>query len=840
MSFPLGYGHALERLLFHQLLLVGGCVGFLFAMKNALASTPMEFQSGFMRQNPGQSWDAGALALKSLATGQELGPGSYWVDIKVNAYSFGQRQLTFDLTPDADRLQPCLSAELVRQFGVRLERIAEPSVLTASCVDLTELIPEARIDFEGSKLLLSISIPQIAMQRETSYPADPARWDYGINAAFINYQVSAQQGSSRYGNRNSSDLYVNSGVNLGPWRLRSSQTLRQDADSRHQWDRAYSYAQRDLPGMRANLTLGETFTGGEIFRSVPIKGAMIGSDMGMLSDAQQGYAPIIRGVAQTRAKLEIFQNGYPVYSTYVSPGPYEIDDLNTAGGSGELEIVLTEADGQVRRFSQPYAAIGNLLREGVWRHSSAFGRYNAAGNHTEEPLFWQSTLALGTGGGATVYGGLMASEFYRGASLGIAKDLGSIGAFAFEATHSSAKIDNGAVQTVAGMSYAVKYGKAFTSTTNLRFAGYRYSMQGYRDFDEAVRQRSDLSSYQASRRGRLETSIHQRLSSRSSLSLTLSHQDYWQSHRTQRQFQLNFNTHHRGVTYNFYASQALADKRARDDSDPQLGLSISVPLDFGRPVNATFDIQNNGDRYSQRASLAASAYENLFNYQATLSRDDDRWQSSSLSVGYQAPYGNLGAGVTHSSNYRNLSLNASGAVLLHADGVEFGPYLGETSGLVEVRDIPNIGVMNATGVKTNNRGFALVPQLRPYRTNQVVLETDHLGPEIEIDNGSLQVIPRRGAVVKASFSARAVVRLVVTGRTTVGDPLPFGAQVSDASGKVIGVVAQAGQVLLATSAQPQTLDVSWGTQSEPRCQLIVKPDSMQQSKGYRMQDLTCQ
>ncbi|EJM68027.1 P pilus assembly protein, porin PapC, partial [Pseudomonas sp. GM55] len=442
-----------------------------------------------MRQSPEHTSDAGLQALHALAQTHHLGPGRYRVDIQLNLVYFGQREIEFVFSPGNDRLLPCLSAQLLDEMGVRLDSLAEPELLQSQCVDLLALIPGSEIDFDGSRLLLAISIPQIALRRDVTGRIDPERWDPGINAAFVSYQASAQQGTNRYrGRQNTDDLYLNGGFNLGHWRMRSNQSLRQNEDGNREWTRAYTYAQRDLPGTHANLTLGETFTSGDVFRSLPIKGALIASDMGMLPDVLQSYAPIIRGVAQTRAKLEVFQNGYPVYSTYVSPGPYEIDDLSTSG-SGELEIVLTEADGQVRRFTQPYATLSNLLREGVWRYSAALGRYNGAQNR-EEPMLWQGTLAMGTGWNSTLYGGLLASEFYRAGTFGAARDLGSFGAVAADVTRSSADIDSVDSRQVQGTSYALKYGKAFASNTNLRFAGYRYSTEGYRDFDEAVRQRS--------------------------------------------------------------------------------------------------------------------------------------------------------------------------------------------------------------------------------------------------------------------------------------------------------------------------------------------------------------
>jgi type 1 fimbria pilin len=226
-------------------------------------------------------------------------------------------------------------------------------------------------------------------------------------------------------------------------------------------------------------------------------------------------------------------------------------------------------------------------------------------------------------------------------------------------------------------------------------------------------------------------------------------------------------------------------------------------------------------------------------YSTALSNSDDDQRSATLALGYQAPFGSVGGGYTQGNGYRSLSLNASGALLLHGDGLEWGPYLGETMGLVEVPDTPGVGVLNATGVRTNAQGYALAPHLRPYRQNQVVLQTDQLDPEVEIDNGVTHVVPRRGAVVKAAFTARKVNRLVLTSHTPEGQPVPFGAQVSDARGERLGMVGQAGQVLLTTTAEPQTLDVRWGKEAGQHCQLQIAPQSMEQAQGYRLQTLTC-
>ncbi|WP_407730387.1 fimbria/pilus outer membrane usher protein [Pseudomonas helleri] len=799
---------------------------------------PVEFQSGFMRQANTQGNESSVMILKSLARTHTLPPDRYSVAIFINQHYFAHREVTFSLSDDGQRLTPCLNAQDLQAMGVRMQTFTTQNI-TEQCIDLPSLVPGATSEMESSTLRLDISIPHIAMRRDVIGYVSSDLWQTGINAAFINYQVSAQQGAGRYmGTRRNEDLNVTSGLNVGAWRFRSNQSLRTDEEGRRKWARAFTYLQRDLPNTRANLTLGETFTSGDVFRSMPIKGLTINSDMGMLPDVLQGYAPIIRGVAQTRAKLEVLQNGYPIYSTYVSPGPYAIEDLSTAGGSGELEILLTEEDGHVYRYTQPYASIGNLLRKGIWRYSATVARYNDAYD-LEDPLLWQGTLALGTLWNSTLYGGVLGSEYYQAGTLGVARDFGVAGAFSLDVTHSNADIDSGDTHNVQGMSYAIKYGKSFASRTNLRFAGYRYSTQGYRDFDEALRQRNQDATFYGSRRSRLEASVSQNVGKQSSMSLNVSHQDYWLSNYTQRQFQLQFNTQYKGISYNVFASQALSNQRNME-TNRIVGLSISMPLDFGHSTSATFDVQKFGDRLSQRASVGGTTDESRLSYRASVSHDNVQQTASTLALGYQAPFASVGAGLTMGRDYRSLSMNASGAVLLHGDGIELGPYLGETIGLVEVPGIPGAGVVNATGVRTNSRGYAIVPYLQPYRVNNVQLQTDNLGPEVEIENGTTQLIPRRGAVVKATFAAHTVKRLIITSHTADGTPLPFGARVSDSTGKEHGMVGQAGQVMLTSAEDTKSFEVIWGDENHQRCLLNIDPLTMKKIDGYYLQTLQCQ
>lgn len=823
-------GRAPGRLRHVSVCLLAGATTWLMP---PMALAELKFQSGFLRQVPGQPETSSAWALQALAEDQVLPPGRYQVQVQVNLEPAGLH--TLDFQPDAQgQLSPCLAPTQLEDWGLRLASLPLTDATLPACLDLVQLVPGAQVNFTPDKLQLALSIPQIAMRREAAGQVDPQQWDSGINAAFVSYQAALQNGHSRYrGRYDSRDLYLNSGLNLGPWRLRSTQSWRQDSHGKQQWTRGQAFAQRDLPGTLGTLTLGETFTDSDVFRGVPIAGVRVASDMSMLPRAMQGYAPVIRGVAQSRSKLEIWQNGYPIYATYVSAGPYVIDDLSTAG-SGELEVILTEEDGQVRRFTQPYSALANQLRQGVWRYSATLGRYNPA-SAQQTPLFWQGTLAVGSAWNTTLYGGLMAGEYYQAGALGATKDLGEIGALSFDVTRSLTELAHGPTDKLQGLSYAMRYSKAFGTQTTLRFAGYRYSTPGYRDFDEAVNQHSHDGSFLGSRRSRLEASAQQRLGKASSLNLTLSQQDYWHRRDTQRQYQVYASTHQWGVNFNLFASQSLTRGRG---SDRQFGLSLSMPLAFGRHARAGLDLRSSERGYSQRASLNGSSTDQL-SYSAALSQDANRNQAATLALNYRAPQASLGAALTQADDYRNLSLNASGALLVHAGGVTLGPYLGDTLGLIEVPGIADVGLLNGAGARTDQRGFVIAPSLQPYQRNNLQLNTDRLGLEVQIDNGSAQVVPRRGAVVKHRFDAQRVSRLVLTLRDGQGLPLPFGAQVHGQDGTAMGMVGQAGQVMLSTHEAPQQLQASWGDQASSRCQFALEPKAIAITDGLRLHTLAC-
>ncbi|WP_395602517.1 fimbria/pilus outer membrane usher protein [Pseudomonas sp. A1230] len=799
------------------------------------ADEPAKFDSSFM-QSFGGANSGPNLDLDAIANSGSIGPGTYPVVVRLNQSFFDRRDMTFAKEEKSGEVRACLSADFLTEIGVKLDAFQTPNMPLGECIDLATLIEGASVSFDANRLALDISVPQIALRRDAAGFVSPQEWDRGINAAMLNYQVSASQNQSdARGNSTQYNLYSNGGFNLGDWRFRSSSAFRQDQDGVREWQHSNTYAQRDLSAIKGTLTLGESFTPGDVFDSIPFRGAQVASDMGMLPDSMQGYAPIIRGIAETQAKVEVRQNGYSLYTTYVAPGAFEINDLNAASGSGDLEIIITEADGRERRFTQPYATLANMLREKTWRYSVTAGEYDAVDGGSR-PAFAQASLAYGLPFDVTLYGGLLGADFYSAAVVGVGKSLGSFGAVSLDVTQAQTNVPRSTEAPAGkekGQSIGLRYGKAFETGTSVRFAGYRYSTEGYRDFDEAVSLQEPNDFNVTSKRSKVEASVNQALDSYGSFYLNMSQQDYWGTSRKDKQMQLGFNTQYKGVTYGVYASKTLTDNVGQNN---QVVFTVSMPIGKTRSTGTYTLTRNNDGSLDQRAGLSGRNGEVTYNVNAN--RSDNAGNNGSALVGYRAPYAQLGAGVSVGSGYRQMSASAAGSLLAHSDGLEFGQTLGETVALVEVKDTENVGVLNAPGTLTNKDGYALVPFVTPYRKNRVAVDTSELDTNVDIAEGVTNVVPRRGAVVKATFAASRSEKVLLNVRLKDGALLPFGTSVVDDNGLSVGVVGQAGQVLLSVG-ESKTYSMKWGEKASQRCQIQLDISQAPVVDGYRVMEATC-
>ncbi|MDA6076169.1 fimbria/pilus outer membrane usher protein [Edwardsiella anguillarum] len=172
------------------------------------------------------------------------------------------------------------------------------------------------------------------------------------------------------------------------------------------------------------------------------------------------------------------QNGYSVYETNVAPGDFAIDDINPVYSSGDLEVTVTEADGNVRIFTVPYATLPVLLREGRVSYTLNAGRLHESGRRdARESGLIQGTLAWGCPG----YHGLWRHPANPEVSVcgpGRRYQHGDMGAVSADITHADSTLADDSHHR--GQSIRFLYSRGFESTgTTFQLAGYRYSTRGF-------------------------------------------------------------------------------------------------------------------------------------------------------------------------------------------------------------------------------------------------------------------------------------------------------------------------------------------------------------------------
>lgn len=177
---------------------------------------------------------------EAVAQGDALQPGVYPFDIYVNLTQVDHKDVTFRQAKGQAASQPCLKVEDLRNYGIKL-----PETLQAgSCVDLPALIKDATVSYDAAVQQINISVPQTMMDLSAIGAIPPSMYDEGINALFANYNFNYNKNSYRRDDADDSEymfLALNSGLNLGRWRLRNNSTWDKQSGSSSSWTNVSSW-----------------------------------------------------------------------------------------------------------------------------------------------------------------------------------------------------------------------------------------------------------------------------------------------------------------------------------------------------------------------------------------------------------------------------------------------------------------------------------------------------------------------------------------------------------------------------------------------------------------------
>lgn len=569
--------------------------------------------------------------------------------------------------------------------------------------------------------------------------------------------------------------------------------------------------------------MGESYTPGDFFDSVPFTGVMLGDDANMLPSNQRDFMPVVRGIARSQARVEVRQNGYLIYSTVVSPGPFELTDMLPSHSDGDLHVTVLESNGATQQFTVPYTVPAIALRKGRLRYNLMAGRYRPANVDVETTPIAQATVAYGLPWNLTAFVGGQWSPHYQATTAGMGVMLGGYGALSSSITQASSEYRQ--QQPVKGQAWEVRYNKTLqASDTSFSVVNSQYSTADFRSLSDVLQ---SYRRHDGSRRDwhsnplRNQTSVvvGQSLGQFGYLNLNWSRQNYRDAPASSSWgVQYSFNTG------NLYWSLDWTQNQYRGNQDRLLSLSVSMPLGHEHNTYAAYRMTSSDNSKDHELSLYGHAFDNRLSWNV---RQTERYaqfhsgeNSGSLGLDWHGNYGDIGGDYYYNPNMRQISANVSGGAVIHRHGLTLGPQINGTAALVEVPGISGVSTSEDHRLKTDFRGYSIVPSIFPYEEHDILLETTDLPPDAEVTKTDAKVLPTEGAIVRASFSPQIGARALMTITRKNGESIPFGAMASLVNQPAnAAIVDEGGKAYLTGLPETGQLLVQWGRDASQQCRV---------------------
>ena len=777
------------------------------------------------------------------------------------------------MSPDDTGLVPCLTMKWLKRLGVTTTGVPALQGIKdddGQCLDFRSLFPGAGSHYDFSSQRLALTFPQAVIQNSVRGYIPPEEWDEGINAGLLNYTFTGDKG------RDSDSYYLNlnGGLNLGAWRLRhngawSYSDYNNGYHRTSRWQNISTYAQRTVIPLKSELILGDSSSNSDVFDSLGFRGARLYTSDPMYPDSQQGYAPTVRGLASGRSKVTVRQNGYVIYQNTVQAGAFEITDLNPTSSSGDLDVTVESESGDVQHYRVPYSTVPLLQREGRLTYDLVAGRYRSGMHDKSSPFFAQGTLARGFTGGYTLYGGTQQAGRYKSLAGGIGQNLGTWGAVSADLTSAWSRLADDSRHQ--GQSLRFLYNKSLNGFgTNFQLLGYRYSTRGFYTLSEVAWDAMEGYQYdwkdegngqgyryeplgyhnlRRSKKGRFQMNISQQLGDLGSLYLSGSQQTYWNATGKDDWYQAGFSSAWHGISYN--VSYALSRSTGLPGNNRLLSLSVSVP--FGRflghdmpehealnSLYATAQASRDQDGVTrlQTGVSGTLLHEHNLSYSVMQGHSSGSGSSGSVSAALRGGYGSVSAGYSYNRYDHRVNWDMSGGVVAHADGVTFGQELGDTNVLIKAPGAQGVHVENGNGVKTDWRGYTVLPYATMYRRNRVALDVNSLDMHTDLDDNVQSVVPTQGALVRAEYGTHTGIRALLT-LLHNNRPVPFGAVVTEKSSGVTGIVSESGEVYLTGIPLTGQLEVVWGDSDAQKCSVPFMLPEGSEAQSVVQTTLSC-
>lgn len=761
------------------------------AIEDVADDDTLEFDVGMLRQ---RGLDPGLADYFSRGT--RFAPGKQSVALVVNT----QRRGNADATFDADGTL-CFDAALLDVAGLKLPPASSPGGELA-CDDFMRAYPATAIDLDPGTRTVSLLVPGESRKEGKEGVVGYQR---GGVAGLFNYSVMGTRSDGRGGASTYVAAITEAGFNAGDWIFRSRQSFTRSAQGSN-WDTTQSFAQRTFAQQKMVVQLGE------LDMVNPVMPGMAFTGMQLLPEAalQVSDGPVITGIAQSTARVEVRQRDILLYATVVEAGQFTLSGLPPLSAFTDVVVSVVEADGSEHGFTVPAVALSGLVRPRSGYTFSAGQVRNIELAPGRQPWLASASWSGALGGWGTGSVGMMLAQDYTavGSSAFVGWDHGtSINPYAVV---SHAREAGG---TAGGWQAGISVQQSLGSQLSLNAAVAAQS----RDYRELIDMMSVAADGGTRAHYREQANVALGWTSKwlGAISAGYSRATVFDGQPTSRAT-LSWGKNYRWATVSLNAEQDLG-RRDRPDDDKttvqgdnyRVYLSVSVPMGGRRRGRVSAQHDRSGERVGVSVS---DSLDNSLSYRVAVDRDSSSGRTDgSLSAAWLPRYLQMSASHSRSTTGNSsTSMLFSGGLAAHSQGLTLSPYpIQDTFGIIALHDkVAGVEVDTPYGpVWTDFRGKAVVAQLSPFVTTMVEVEPESLPRNMTLDNGMLSLEAGRGAVARFAFDTRYSRRIQLLPKRPDGTALPRGTAAFRENDDLAGVVTAGGSLFVLDAVPGETLEL---------------------------------
>lgn len=774
-----------------------------------VAAQEVEFDTSILRQ---RGLDP-ALALY-FSKAPRFYPGDNIVTVTLNGNSLGRKAAQFNREGKL-----CFSASFVRSVGLKPipDSIGNsiPESAVEACPQYAEYSPRTEVTLNPGASTVDIVTPPEYVEN-----APNVINQHGGVGAMLNYRAYAMESS--FGDMPGigfRQLESTVGVNANDWIFRSQQTYSAQKVANLSSSRIQEqslYGQKTFVEQRQVLQAGRIYVQDPIFGGTPIIGAQWIPERALVP--QSDFA--VTGIANSRARVEILQNGVLIHSTLVPPGAFRLSDFPINNRSADLQVKVTEENGAQQTTIVPASSLllaaEHASIEGLSISAGQLWDIGSLGSLESAPLL---SASHGWYFGDLMSGiaGLQLTNNYYSGGIGLNTRLWRTGQKAYIQLLVSNDLEQNRTGAIgsAAMNFVPSPQFQFGFSGNLR-------SRDYMSLHEA-KMGPLMQSNGTGTRAQWGGNLNWKLGAAGGLSANMVRQtsfsgDFADTYAIGWNIpisgaQLGLNLTHSPARY---IRNPTTDVSTWQPEIHSIYASLVIPLRSGATSSSSVSRTNSAERDVVRLSTSFDQkVSDYVSYRASVDSVDSQSgaTNTTLSAFMMPKYTSMSLGVSQGSNNSTYYGEASGGVVVHREGIAFSPSpIQDSFGVVRVGDLAGVRLNTPSGpVWTGLNGLAAIPALSPFQESRVELDTASIPDDIDVDSGYQSIQAMRGIVLKTDISVSKARRLLLAVVTPDGKELASGTPVLRSDGEYVAPTLSGGRVFVANHLDGQNYVANFGS-----------------------------